>query len=191
MTELTPEAAMDKAEAEKAAWEGSPKLRLLYCKTCHVLEELPWMPRRLNQEDPFLENMVRKHEHGKPSDVAGHCQLMDVPVVFWNNPQKRDALVRQIYNELSPGLDAIAPGYYDLKNNLSADALQCYVKHNKPTDGNCSDWHADNKKVYPDTAAERKDAGLGKRTEGTFQYLCSACPVAVVRQQRAYEKAGV
>lgn len=195
MTEITPEAALERAEAEQAAWANAPKLRLFYCKICHQLIEVPWLrdPREAlahpDAPDPYLDPIVEQHMHGRP-EIAEHASVMDVPVVLWNNPQERDRITQQIYAELSPGLDAIAPGYYDVKNQYSADALRCYVQHNQPKDGSCSDWHAKRKQIVPDTKAERKDLGLSAVPDGPKQYICSFCPIAIVRQQRAYDQAG-
>lgn len=186
--EISPKAAEETVASAQEEWAKAPKLRLFYCKQCHVLEELPDYPRG-KDGDLHLEAMVAKHQN--PGGKYHDAQLMDIPVAVWDNPQNRDAIIKQIYAELSPGLDAIAPGYYDVKNNYSADALTCYKQHNYPKDGNCSDWHAKSKEIVPDTKAERKDLGLSPVADGPKTYICGFCPVAVVRQQKAYDRMGI
>ena len=185
--QLSAQEAEERAAAEREAWKNAVKLRLLYCYSCHSLEELPDYKGNPDH-DGFLNSAIEKHKDASGAPHMG--RLMDVPLVLWNNATARDGIVKQIYAEMSPGLDAIAPGYYDLKNNISSDALRCYVQHNKPKDGNCSDWHAKNKEIRPDTKAERKDAGLDPNG-AQRQWTCSACPVAIVRQQKFFESKGV
>ena len=60
--------------------------------------------------------------------------------------------------------------------------------HNSPK-GQCPDYKSDRKELKPDTAKERKDAGLGATK--TKIHLCDFCPVKMYNQQKAYTERGL
>ena len=116
---------------------------------------------------------------------------MRVPIKLWSVPDIKDSICKQIYAKGAPGLDAISPGFYNLKATFAEDAMTCWAQHNRPN-GNCSDYGSDKKLLLPDTAKERKELGLTPLgNAGPKNYLCQFCPnhSAVVTKQR--EKAGM
>jgi len=71
------------------------------------------------------------------------------------------------------------------------DAMTCWGQHNRPKE-QCPDYKSDKKQLKPDTAAERKDAGLDKPgTKGPKIYLCDFCPVKMYNQKKAFTEKGL
>lgn len=165
-----------------------PKIRLLFCMKCNTLEELPDFEGNPDDDD-LLQILVDKHQS---TGIPHPGQLMRVPASLWLNPEIKEAIAKQIYQKVAPGLDAVMPGYYDIKSTFAEDAMTCWKQHNRPKDS-CSDYGSEKKILRPDTKAERKDLGLtpvGKGTRPTT-YLCQFCPMHVVVMQKKKEAAGL
>lgn len=173
-------------EKQELSGEG-PQIRLLFCFQCKTLEELPDYEGH-PADDHLLQILVEKHTS---TDIPHPGQLMKVAASLWTVPEYREAITKQIYAKGAPGMDALMPGYYDVKNQFADDALTCWKEHNRTL--NCSDYGSEKKALRPDTKAERKDLGLSpiQKGSGPTTYLCQFCPVHanVVTKQR--EKAGM
>lgn len=170
---------------------------LLVCKTCKSIEEIPYSKTgkylgdgKYDQENnPFLEEIVGPH-----SRKGCFGMLTDINFVYWMTPKIKAALVEQIKKQFtgdSPfaaGLDVFGTNFYDLKDTYSADAMSCWKVHNQPK-GQCADYKVERKVLTPNTAAERKEAGMGASTAKMF--LCDFCPVKMYNQRKAYQERGL
>ena len=160
--------------------EQEPHFRLLVCRTCRTIDELP-----SGDEDPgdvLLQITVERHGE----DHVG--LLYNVPKVVWMSEKLRPEVIQQIQGG-SSGLDAFGTQFYSTRMQFSEDAMTCYKQHNKPK-GQCPDYKSEKKVLKPGTDKLRKDAGLGAPT-GPKVYLCDFCPVKMYNQKKAFESKGL
>lgn len=130
---------------------------------------------------------VTLSRHRTPEGHPHVGRLIDVPEKAWNIGRLRQALIQQIHEGLGgDGLDSSFSGFYDIQDTFREDAMFCYEQHLRPK-GACPDWHADNKRLMPDTKADRKEAGLDPKGMPTI-FLCSFCPVRSFMERKANEK---
>lgn len=164
--------------------EQEPYLRLLVCRTCKTIDELPPFDGR-PEDDVLLEITVQRHGQ----DHVG--LLYNVSELHWRSDTLREEIKKQIVAGGSPGLDVFGTGYYSTRMQFHDDAMKCWSEHLKPK-GQCPDYGSERKRLLPDTAAERKDAGLAKpsRSPGTRVYLCQFCPVHTYNVTRKREESG-
>lgn len=164
-----------------------PKIRLLFCMKCKSLEELPDYEGHPD-DDHLLQILTEKHQS---TGVPHAGQLMRVPAALWMMPKYREEIIKQIYAKGAPGLDALMPGYYDVKNTFAEDAMACWSRHNRTLD--CGDYGSDKKILRPDTRAERRDLGLAPvdKNAGPRTYLCEFCPVHARVMTKKRDKAGL
>jgi hypothetical protein len=149
-------------------------MRVLVCRDCRNLEELPDFQGHPD-DDVFLEYVVQEH----PNHMG---QLFRLPIGIWMMPEARDTLIKQMmgFNE---GLAAFDPSFYEVRNTFKEDALICFKAHNRPK-GGCGDFNSEKKELKPKTAAERKEAGLSTRALPKI-HLCSFCPVRLHYEKMA------
>ncbi|MFD9947195.1 hypothetical protein ACFWYW_23915 [Nonomuraea sp. NPDC059023] len=152
-----------------------PKIRLLLCGTCTTIEELPDHHGPVESDD-LLAYLASRHRFPSGTPHAGG-QLFDVEEKHWRNTETRKQIVDQINARSGEGLGR---SFYELKDTFKEDAFTCWKKHNRTT--NCGDFKSEAKRLTPDTAAERKAAGLGKARSNRF--LCEFCPHFSVVMQR-------
>lgn len=153
-----------------------PKVLLLACYDCKTVDEIPYddryphdnKPGHDQNRNPFLHAMVERHPNHRG-------MLADADLVVWQHPDGKKQIVEQFQKGGSPGLDVFGTNFYETKDNYSADAMKCFAQHNRPK-GQCSDYKASHKTLKPDTAQERKDAGLDP-LKMPKMYLCDFCPV--------------
>jgi hypothetical protein len=164
---------------------NEPMIRLLVCRDCKTIEELPDFdgdPR----DDVLLNISVQKHQ--RPIEHIG--LLFKFPVKYWVVPKVQEEIIKQIRGG-SEGLDAFQKNFYATKMTFAEDAMTCYADHNRPK-GQCADYKSDKKILKPDTASERKDAGLDKPgTTGPKVYLCDFCPVKSFNMAKFNEEKGL
>lgn len=154
--------------------------RLLLCKDCGTLEELPDYEGDPSR-DFLLETLVQKH----PNHTAH--PLMKVESKHWNVASTRATIIEQIRERTGhTGFDTT---FYTAKATFQEDALQCFQRHNR--NPACSDYKSSSKMLTPNTAAERKAAGLPKYRSAQDKYLCEFCPVHSLVQQAARKTAGL
>lgn len=161
---------LGQTQEEELSNDG-PKIRLLFCFQCKSLEEIPDFEGNPEYDD-LLQIVIEKH---KTLDTPHTGQLMRVPAALWTNPKYREEIAKQIYAKGAPGMEAIMPGYYDVKNQFAEDAMTCWKQHNRTL--NCEDYGSEKKILRPDTKAERKDLGLSPVASGAgpSTYLCQFC----------------
>jgi hypothetical protein len=172
---------------EKTMPEDSnePHIRLLVCRNCKTIEELPDYQGRPS-DDLLLNISVEKHQ--KPDPHIG--LLFRFPLKFWVVPKIREEIIKQIGSG-SSGLDVFGTQFYETKMAFHDDAMKCYNQHLRPK-GQCPDYKSEKKMLKPTTDAERKDVGLGKAGEkGPKIYLCDFCPVKSFNMKKFNEKKGL
>ena len=169
----------------KSKPEEGPFIRLLVCRTCKTIDELPDYDGRPS-DDLLLNLTVEKHQR----PIAHEGLLFKLPLKYWVVPKVQEEIVKQISGGAS-GLDAFGTNFYATRMTFAEDAMTCWAQHNRTTD--CGDYKSDKKQLKPDTAKERKEAGLDKPgTTGPKIYLCDFCPVkSGVVQKKAFKKQGL
>jgi hypothetical protein len=155
-------------------------VRLLLCKTCGSLEELPDYEGDPSR-DFLLEALVQKH----PDHIAH--PLMRVEKKHWDSPSTRDSIIAKIRE--NTGHTGFDPAFYNAKNTFQEDAHECWKKHLR--NPGCNDYKTASKRLTPDTAAERKAAGLPKYRSPQDRFLCEFCVVHTLVVQSAREQAGM
>lgn len=156
--------------------KDGPKIRLLFCHDCRSIEELPDFDGPA-EYDTLLEVSVQRHEDALGNRHRG--QLFDVNALLWQSETVRKQIIDQIKGQGAPGLTVVDPTFYDTRSTFYEDAMVCYKKHSRPTEG-CPDYRKYSKKLVPKTSAERKDAGLAPANKTPNHiYLCDFCPVSV------------
>lgn len=160
--------------------EQEPYIRLLVCRTCKTIDELPPFAGR-PEDDVLLQITVDRHG---PEHIG---TLYNVAELHWRSATLREEIRKQVTAGGSSGLDVFGTNFYATRMQFSEDAMQCWREHLKPK-GQCPDYGSEKKRLLPNTAAERKDAGMKKPKESsaTKVYLCMFCPVHSynVTQQR-------
>lgn len=167
----------------KELTDNGPQLRIFYCWNCRVFDELPDFQGR-PEDDTLLAILVERHQS---AGVPHHCTPFKIGVKLWSNPRIQQAIIKQIREQTNGGLDMLDPTYYSTRSMFYEDAMKCYAEHNRPKDS-CGDWKSDKKRLLPNTAAERREAGLASPAAGgTKVYLCDFCPMksVVMTKQRA------
>ena len=161
-----------------ATTEQEPYVRLLVCRTCKSIDELPSFDGPVEQ-DVLLEITVDRHG----SEHIG--TLYNVPMLHWQSKTMKAKIIDQLTNG-SAGLDVFGTGFYATRMQFHDDAMKCFSQHQRPK-GQCSEFHADKKRLLPDTKLDRKDVGLSdpKNAPGPRVYLCDFCPVSVYNAHKA------
>lgn len=161
---------------EKAESTG-PMMRVLLCTDCNSIDELP--PHAgAPENDVVLERLIADlHTH--PVMGAHRGLMFTVPVKHWANETARKAIIKQMREGLSGGLDEIDPDFYASRDNFRDDAMACWAQHLRPK-GQCPDYMSESKKILPPTREERKELDLAApKDSGVSISQCSWCPVHV------------
>jgi len=159
-------------------------IRLLICRTCKSIEELPPWPGK-PEDDVLLQVSVERHGDNHVG------VLYNVGALHWASPTMREAIKEQI-TKGSSGLDAFGTNFYQTRMTFHDDAMKCYQKHLRPK-GQCPDFRNEKKRLSPGTNAERKDLGLSPVEKGTGPrvFLCDFCPVRVYNSRKHNEEKGL
>lgn len=170
-----------KALAEKE--KGEQQIRLLVCRTCKSIDELPDFDGP-EDYDTVLQVAVEKHQ--KPQPHIG--LLIKFPLKYWARPDVKTEVMKQI-SEGSSGLDVFGTDFYATKSTFHEDAMKCYNLHLRPS-VSCGDYKSDAKELKPGTANERKAEGLSEH-RGPKVYLCDFCPYKMMVQKKAFDQKGL
>ncbi|WP_019629627.1 hypothetical protein [Actinomadura atramentaria] len=147
----------------------SDTIRLLECRICNTVEELPAYGGP-TQYDDTLEYAAARHRH--PEGENGQLYV-GIPAAAWRQPSERTKILELLRDKSGKGL---GDDFYNVSNTLREDALACFTAHRRPT--LCIDYRDDSKRLLPDTAALRKEAGLAKPKDlPATRFLCDFCPV--------------
>lgn len=132
--------------------------RLLVCKTHGVM----WKMRPYDgppEYDMELIDLCDRHNHEVPD--PDNCRAL----IFRVDPETASKL--DVETALKKELKDHDVFIRDFRDSLKVDALKCFNRHNRPSDG-CPDWCDDSKIIG------RK---IGVPPEHR-QYLCMYCPAA-------------
>jgi hypothetical protein len=155
-------------------------MRLLYCKTCATLEEVPELGRELKsgEVDPLVEGLVLKHTardpmgHGDSHLQASPFRLAAVEDDEWQNDRERVIKLLNSENK-KVGFDAWV---YEATNTYAEDALRCYSDHHRPKEG-CIDYWDESKRIGRPTAEGRAVLAEEYKLGQSDPHLCQYCPV--------------
>lgn len=174
---------------------GGPEVRLLVCtncKTVEVLDDYTGPQERADEFDVVLNIALEKHRDGVER-IPHVGQIFRVPEAEWAKPDVQDQIRRQVIARLDPNAETgLGSEAYALRDNFREDAMACWERHARAP--GCSDYKSDAKQLVPDTAGDRKEAGMAKfdrHNPSTKRYLCEYCPVHSLVQQAARKKAGL
>lgn len=178
-------------EETRTITQDGPELRLLACGKCksiEILDDYTGPPERAAEYDVILNIAVEKHQDGVERVPHAPAALVRVKVADWQNEEVQDSIRKQIMASFDPNAETgLGAEAYAIRDNFKEDAMACFEQHlRNPA---CSDYRSESKQLVPDTASERKAAGLPKFERGnpaTQRYLCDYCPVhsLVVQAQR-------
>ena len=172
---------------------NEPMMRLLVCAKCKSIEEVPAYEGPEGGEDTvqydhtmrfFVDQHIERGCTNFQDRTTGH-----LPTKYWLIPKIKESIVSQLQTG-SQGLDVLGTQFYATRENLLSDAMNCWIKEHKST-RDCDDYKSDKKVLKPDTAKERKEAGLEKVGAGPKVYLCDYCPVKSIVQQKAFKQKGL
>lgn len=158
-----------------------PKVRIFICQDCKqfipIRYDGPLLPF---DKDFLLQKTLENHLHH-----AVEFNTFFMPMESWDKHQ--DEAVRVLKEALAGGETGFGSEFYHVAETFKDDAMTCWTQHlRNPA---CSDYCSDSKRIEPDTAAERKEAGLGKYRSN--QFLCFHCPVHQLVLQAKRKKAGL
>lgn len=139
----------------------SDHIRLLVCRDCRTIEELPDYEGPADH-DVILDHMVEQHRFPNAEMHIGN--LMRVEKRVWENPSAQAEITKQIASQTT-GLDT---EFYATKKTFEEDALKCYTAHHRP-DADCGDYRNDKKRIGNPTKVGWE---LGMKV-----WLCDFCPV--------------
>ena len=171
--------------------EGEPVMRLLVCRKCKSIDEVP------EYEGPEGGENSAEYDHTLRFFIDQHLEkgckkdnwiMYNLPTKYWVIPKVKESIEKQI-GEGAQGLDVFGTNFYATKANFTSDAMSCWIAHKQTKD--CGDYKTDAKLLKPDTDKERKEAGLEKAGGGPKVYLCDYCPVKSIVQEKAYKKKGL
>lgn len=160
------------------------KIRLLVCRDCGTIEELPDFDGP-PEYDSVLEYVLSQHETNGHRHIG---RLYDVEKRAWDLKPLRDAMIEQLKGG-SKGLAEFDLNFYNTKDTLKEDALACYKAHLRPKEG-CSEWRADRKLLRPPTKKERKEVGLDMAS-APKRWLCDFCPVRPYYEDKFNQSQGL
>lgn len=154
------------------------KIRLLLCHNCGTIDVLPDFDGPPDY-DTILQVALERHRFPNGDPHIG--RLLDVPERAWETEPLRDAILEQI-RQGSKGLAEADAKHYEVKDQFKEDAMSCYKAHLQPKD-HCPDFNSPSKVLKPDTAADRKEAGLDPKRLPVI-HLCSFCPMRTVMEAK-------
>lgn len=173
---------------ENKSSTNEPQIRLLYCKTCGSIEELPDF-----DGPPIHDHLlnISAERHRFPSGDEHIGTLFKVDVRIWGQYEARKRIIEQIKGGVSKGLGEIDESFYDTKSTFAEDAMKCYAAHQRPK-GQCPDYMSDSKVLLPDTKSDRRELGLADpaKVGGPKTKLCQFCVVHVYNVTRYREQQG-
>lgn len=161
--------------------EQEPHFRLLVCRTCSTIEELPGADEDIG--DTLLNIAVERHSDNH------FGVLWNVPKGIWMAPEMKKAVIEQIHDKVGSGLNSFGTQFYETKSQFSQDAMECYSLHLRPK-GQCSEYKSEKKRLSSKTEAERRAAGLDVKG-GPKIYLCDFCPVKSFNMKKHNEATGL
>jgi hypothetical protein len=177
--------------------------RLLVCRECQTIEELPLYdgPKELEAQDPILDNVVRRHvqRHGDinpegaallvaSEDLCNCGEKTTVDLKGTVQGRRPNRLGRHTFweghrDDILSGLKerwtGFHPEYYAQVETFREDSMRCWNLHRRPKGTDCIDWRDDGRRLTP------------ANWKGREVYLCDFCPVASTVTTAIRYKAGM
>jgi hypothetical protein len=177
-------------EDEKVVDADGPRLRLLLCKTCQSIDELPWFDGPPEYDDTLNSRLLEhRYPDGNPHFMPSMGGIATVNQNSWEDPSRRREIIAQLSKAQNSTELGLGDQLYHARDNFKEDALKCWREHNRTT--NCQDYRSPRKKLVPDSIDVRKELGLTTRHSarpGTS--LCAFCPYHSIVMQRANKERG-
>ena len=165
---------------------GNKHVRLVFCHTCSSVNQIPDY-KGPPEYDHYLRYITDQHQtEGHPHRGAmARCK---------DTPDMINAAIDEMennVNEVRAGAGAgLGQAMYDLRDNNNVEAMQCWKRHSRTRD--CADYRSEPKRLWIDTKADRRDAGMSTRREDRPNiWLCDHCPVHSIIQQKQNQAAGL
>lgn len=159
------------------------KLRLLICHSHESVQPIPWCGEDNQCTHP---GCLEPLEYRLTGHLGCRVSLGDIDEKTWDNAAARPAIIRQAveYTFGAGKAGGLGGEFYDVRSTFSEDAMTCWKRHNRTK--NCGDYQSDRMRLYPDTGADRKEAGLDPKMRPATT-LCQFCPYhgIVVQRQRS------
>jgi len=169
---------------------------IFICFTCKELNEIPSYVPADADRDPrigYLAEMhLRRHPSVEDREITEWASLGSVPTQHWQNAEYKKEITKKILE--GNGLTGFDAEFYATMDTFKADAGKCYKAHGRPdyTAIGCQDYLSASKELKPNTAVERKAAGLPKYDDVKIKrsFLCEHCPyhsqvVSIERMKRS------
>lgn len=162
---------------------AGPFMRILQCMDCRTMEAMPDYPPEANpMDDVVLHRLDEKH--GGHTEQPHYRTILRIPQAVYDDVPARRQIVKQAWE----GKTGFAPSYYDIKDTLKEDAVNCHRAHNRQVP--CIDYRDSSKKLRSPSQGERDKLarGLPRAFKGDrdaikhgapITYLCDFCPVNV------------
>lgn len=150
-------------------------VRLLVCHdervhtTARTIEEVP--PFEGDPRDDVDLEYILATRHTYPSGTRHVGQLLIVDKQDWDNTEVRKQIIERIHE--ARGHTGFDKSFYDVKDNLNADAMTCWQRHGRVRI--CGDYRDSSKKLDAGTEKARRDLGIAPARLNRF--LCDHCPV--------------
>lgn len=158
------------------------KTGLYICFQCKTIDEIPnYEPKEADRDTRIgylVETHLQRHSFLENRVLTEWCRLGFVPTSMWNNTEYRKKITEEILKgNDQTGFDSET---YATMNTFRDDALKCFQRHGRPdyTAVGCQDYLSGSKELKPNTAIERKAAGLPKYDDVKVKksFLCEHCP---------------
>jgi hypothetical protein len=161
------------------------KIRLLVCKTCGSVEELPDF-QGPPEYDTWLTRMADKHVNHTAAPLAR------IDVSEWQKQAVRDEVMIKLKDKFGlPGTGAgLGNDFYSMKSTFVDDAFACWKSFGRTLNPGHCDYKHDNKKLLAPTKDDRRELGLSVKDRPNT-YLCDFCPVQRIVDQKQNEKQGL
>jgi hypothetical protein len=169
---------------------------IIICFVCKEIDDIPNYTPAEADRDPrigmLLEVHTRRHPSVENRVVTEWASLGSVPTEHWNNSETKKEIKKKILE--GNGLTGFDAEFYATKETFKEDALKCFTAHGRPSYKNpgCQDYLSNAKELKPNTAIERKAAGLPTYDETKIKrsFLCEHCPyhsdaISKIRIERA------
>ena len=161
---------------------------LFICFFCKEVNEIPdYVPAEADKDTRIgylAANHLRRHPSLEDRVITDWASLGSVPTKEWENNEYRKQIMSKILDQ--HGHTGFEQDFYDTVDTFRGDALACWKRHNRPafkdnTSPKCADYLDKSKELKPNTAVERKAAGLPSYDDVKIRpaYLCSYCPYHV------------
>lgn len=162
---------------------GENGIRVYICNDCKQMIPIH-TPEPPQYRQDFLLHRIEE-EHG----FRGHqFAIVTVNKDGWDDPERQKDIISQIQGAIAGGETGFGSAYYDVKDTFVEDAQACFKAHLR--NPSCSDYNSNDKRLTPDTAADRKAAGLDAYRSNKDIYLCQFCPVHSLVVTAARKRAG-